>query len=296
MSIQSLFKIVKKHITQKPSNGDIYTKYSSLTREQNISKKWLVLSFDCDTPPDAEAAEEIADRLKQMGITAVFAVPGKSLEGLQYSYKQLVESGFEFINHGYSDHAAFNTEKNEYYGITWYHEMTEEEVRRDIRDAHECIIKILGISPKGFRAPHFGYFQKSRQLEIIYSEIARLGYTYATTTMPEFGLIKGAVFPVSRNLFEFPLTGTFDNPRILLDSWQFLAAPERVFDDDDYIVQFKKMVDFFSNNDLPCILNFYADPSHVINFRGFFECIDYACQSGIEITTYSRIISILKGN
>lgn len=289
-----MYKSIKNIFTRKrniSTEPEIYTKYSVLTQQNNISGSYIILSFDCDTPLDAEAAEKISNHLTNISVPAVFAVPGQILRDMKDIYRKIADSGFEFINHGYLNHAAFDYEKKIYYSITWYHEMDDESVRQDIRNGHDCIVKELGLHPKGFRAPHFGYFQKPEQLEIIYTEIEKLRYAYSSTTMPEKGLLHGAVYPVMNNILEFPVTGTYDNPYTVLDSWQFIAAPDRIFTEQDYIMQFRKMIDFFYNKKLPCILNFYVDPLHVVQFEGFYDCINYALKKNYIFTTYTKLLS-----
>ena len=262
--------------------------YSNLSRRQNITKPYLIISFDCDTPMDVDASREIVPWFKSHGIPAVFAVPGARIEASPSDFSSFAEMGFEFMNHGYLDHAAYDHQKRTYYSITWYHEMQPEEIRQDIISGHRAIVEATGIIPKGFRAPHFGHLDE-KDLATIYPTLISLGYTYASTTMPRSGLAHGAVYEVMPGLFEFPLSGTYDDPRVLLDSWQFLAAPDRIYSGKDYVMQFRKLVDCFAGKNRPCILNLYVDPSHILGFPDFFQCIDYALTRDFMITTYSGI-------
>jgi hypothetical protein len=284
-----------KKIHRQPLTDSSCLYLSESSKRQGIDKLYLILSFDCDTILDALASEKIAENFLYKGIPAVFGVPGQTLEKNTTVYKKIKGMGFEFLNHGYLDHAAYDDDKGRYYSTTWYHQMTEREVRKDIQEGHECIRGLLNINPVGFRAPHFGYYQDHAQLEIIYSEIAGLGYSYASTTMPVVGLKKGPLFPVSYKLYEFPVTGTYDQPAVILDSWQFFEAPDRVYTEKDFTIQFHKLVDYYSGNSLPCILNFYVDPSHVIDRREYFDCLEYASGKGVEFSTYSQILSKIKG-
>jgi peptidoglycan/xylan/chitin deacetylase (PgdA/CDA1 family) len=293
VGMRKAFRKIKNFVAGSPARAAAYLDYSKPLIEYRITEQYLVVSFDCDTPDDARAAGAIAEWFRERGIPAVFAVPGRSIEGAEAAYTSIAKSGFEFLNHGYAEHAAYDVERERYYSITFYDKMAAEQIRQDIIDGDTCIRRYLGLTPLGFRAPHFGSFQKKEQLEIIYTTLSKLGYSYATTTMPEYGLRKGALFQAYNGIIEFPLTGTYDNPHVILDSWQFLAAPQRVYTADDYVNQFRKMVDFFSGRDLPCILNYYVDPIHVIDFEGFFGCVEYALQRGLKAATYSQILSRL---
>ena len=264
---------------------------SSRLLQMKISERYLVVSFDCDTPEDANAARVVVEWLKEKNIPAVFAVPGKRIEEAEPVYRTIGKAGFEFLNHGYLEHAYYDMGSERYTSITFYHEMRKEEIRRDILAGDACVRSCIGVKPRGFRAPHFGNFQKEEQLGIIYKVLGELGYSYSTTTMPAHGLSKGGIFQASDGIVEFPLSGTYDQPELILDSWQFLAAPERIYTSDDYVMQFTKMVDFFSERNLPCILNYYVDPIHVVRFQGFFSCIEYALKRGMKALTYSEILS-----
>ncbi|MEI6218977.1 MAG: polysaccharide deacetylase family protein [bacterium] len=288
--ITSLYNIIER-IRRPLTRRKIFSLSSSLTYANGIKKPYLILSFDCDSPEDAIASKELSVWLmRKKAIPAVFAVPGRRIESSPGTYSEISRAGFEFMNHGYLDHAEFNQALGRYTSTTWYHEMSETAVREDIRRGHDTIRNILGIEAKGFRVPHFGYYQSPEQLEVIYSESERLGYSYASTTMPSHALHNGAAYRAVRGIIEFPLTGTFDRPEELLDSWCYMAAPDRVYTPKEYVLQFCKMVNFFANNGLPCILNYYADPSHVIDSRAYFDCIEYALESGFEATTYARLV------
>ena len=57
----------------------LYRSYSEIARKQGFKKLHLLLSFDCDTPEDIPAAEALFNRLSDLGIQSVFAVPGAQL-------------------------------------------------------------------------------------------------------------------------------------------------------------------------------------------------------------------------
>jgi len=287
-----LIRIIRNRLYQSKDLQKRHSSYSRLTSRQNITRPYLIISFDCDTPQDVAASLEFIPWFIERNIKAVFAVPGTRLEASSADFKNIFQMGFEFMNHGYLEHAAYDNDKKAYYSITWYHEMHPDEILQDILNGHRAVLETTGLSPKGFRAPHFGHLTK-KDLDTVYSTIISLGYTYSTTTVPQLGLDHGAVYEPIPGLFEFPLTGTYDNPNILLDSWQFLAAPKRIYSADDYMVQFRKLVDYYGGRHLPCILNLYVDPCHVLNFPGFFQCLDYAIEKEIAITTYSDILSSL---
>ena len=283
---------VIKNLFNLPSSK-LYMNYSNLCKENGILNKYIILSFDCDTKEDAEAALKIVKWFNNKNLPSVWAVPGRRLEESLDTYKKVLSLGGDFINHGYLDHTSYDIQLARYYSITWYHEMSFAKVREDIIKAHNLMVNLLNVIPKGFRAPHFGYFQSPKQLEIIYNTISELNYTFATTTVPKVGLKRGGFFPVNNKIKEFPVSGTFDKPQVILDSWQFFAAPERKQNENDFLAQFTKTINFFSKNDLPGVLNYYVDPSHVVESEIFYSCLLYSLNNGFEFTSYSKIFSLI---
>jgi hypothetical protein len=59
--------------------GGLFARYGQLARRAGLDRVWLVLSFDCDTPQDADVAEAVHERLMSMGVRPVYAVPGDLL-------------------------------------------------------------------------------------------------------------------------------------------------------------------------------------------------------------------------
>ena len=276
------------------SNRLLFSKLGENLRKLGIDDLYIILSYDCDTPLDSAASVIIKDYLASHGIPAVFAVPGVVIEKNKKTYKSIYDQGFEFINHGYLEHAAYDHIVDSYYSVTWYHKMAEDDVRNDIIKGHNTLWQTLGCASSGFRAPHFGYFQDPAQLEIIYSEINKLNYKFASTTMPSMAIKNGYVYKTAYGLYEFPVTGTYDVPSVILDSWQFFAAPERKYTENDYKIEFKKLLKFYSDNKLPGILNLYADPSHIVDSNTYFDCIEYALQKGAVFITYLDMLNKIK--
>ena len=95
---------------------------------------------------------------------AVYAVPGVLMRKSAEVYRRIADAGGEFINHGYHDHTYFDEARGRYASQFFYDRLPLETVRNDIIEGDRNIRETLGIVPKGFRAPHFGTFQKPAQL------------------------------------------------------------------------------------------------------------------------------------
>jgi len=266
----------------------VFSRYAWLARKQGLKRPYFILSMDCDTELDAEVAVQVHSKLRSLGIQPVYAVCGEILEAAADIYRQISDSGAEFINHGYRIHTRFNRADKTYEGVVFYERLSCEEVAYDIRRGHEAHLSILGKAPSGFRTPHFGTFQNARQLKLLHKTIKGLGYSYSTSTMPLQGLVHGPVRTSNYGIYELAVSGWYDKPDLILDSWSFRYDSNRKLKEDDYIKQFVKMMDFFCAGNHPALLNYYVDPSQVYDWEPFFECMKMAAP--IAAASYKDIL------
>ena len=259
-----------------------------------IAGRKIILSFDCDTEKDFEVVLPLDEWLKRRNIPTVYAVPGELLEkGISY-YRQLSQSGSEFINHGYKSHSYFS--KGNYYSSLFYHELGPEDIRNDILQGHQCIVRLLGTEPQGFRTPHFGAFQNPVQLGLLYSILKELNYTFSSSTVPLKYFTSGIPYTAPHGIIEFPVTGCFDYPLAILDSFSFRFAKGRTFEPEEYAVQFKKTIDCYIQSKKNIVLNYYADPSQVYDFDEFYRSMEYALLNGFEFVTFRSIVSQMQSD
>jgi hypothetical protein len=78
---------------------------------------------------------------------------------------------------GESDHEIGN---HSYHHEPWLHLKSEEEVRQEMTDAHQAILKATGQEPVGFRGPGFSLSAATLRA------LADLGYEYDCSTLPMF--------------------------------------------------------------------------------------------------------------
>jgi hypothetical protein len=260
-------------------------------RAVGIDRPLLWLSFDCDTDADAEAAERIDPWLRARGIRASYAVPGVQLELAAGAYSRLAAVGAEFLNHGYQPHAEWREDR--YHPITFYDQMSADEVLADVRRAHEAVLRVTGRAPLGFRAPHFGSFQAPQQLALLHGEAHRLGYSWCSTTVPEFGLQHGPVVRCG-DMYEFPLSGSLRTPGLILDSWCHLEDRANYKLAPSYAELMKETVDFMVDNGVPGLLSYYADPAHVEGQPPFFEAMEHLAARGVCNVNPGKILSDLR--
>jgi peptidoglycan/xylan/chitin deacetylase (PgdA/CDA1 family) len=284
----SRFKEAPVNVPPDPKSEKeaVFLKYGNLARQQGFDHLYIALSFDCDTPEDIPAAEQVFQWLSKRGLKATFAVPGvQLLEGAQ-TYHRLLSMGADFINHGARPHTEWRNGR--YWSVTFYNEMTPEDVVEDIRRGHEIVQTVLGYTPVGFRAPHFGYFQEEDQRGLIYETLRQLGYRYDTSTLPQFGLNQGPFVDV-RGLYEVPLCGSYADPYVILDSWNYIYSPYYPVAKRDYASLFIETVDRFLALDIPGVLNYYVDPAHVFQSDAFYSAIAHVLDRGLISLQYNDL-------
>lgn len=267
-----------------------WQRYSIQARQQGLDRLYLVLSFDCDTPEDAEAAVLIHGWLSDHGIKATYAVPGRQLEENAMIYQSLAAQGAAFINHGARPHTIW--QGNHYQSSAFYNLMTPDEVVEDIQKGHEIVSRVIGTPPQGFRGPHFGRFQRPEDLDLIYSTITELEYSFATTTVPEFGFRYGPA-RMTGGIVEFPLSGSSKAPISLLDSYTYIhSALDRTVS-DEYGKLLKFTVTQLVEWNVSGLLNIYVDPSHVVRNDGFYEALELITSLKIPSMQYKEVLALL---
>lgn len=256
-----------------------FDRYLAVAREIGLYRPYLFLSFDCDTDLDAEAAEEVHGFLESLGIKATYAVPGAQLLKSPEPYQRLAARGAEFMNHGGRPHAEWR--EDQWVGITFYDGMTPAEAEADIRRGHDIVTEVIGRAPAGFRAPHFGCYQKPEQVALLHRTAASLGYRYCSSTIPSFGLESGPAYE-SHGLIELPCFGSVRNPGTILDSWTYLTDRKHYALGDPYYELMAETVDWFVERQAPVVFTWYADPCHVLNQIPFMRAMEHMAKAGVQ--------------
>ena len=263
----------------------VWRLYDRKSRRMGIDRLYLIFSFDCDTTEDAEAARFLDPWLQERGIQRVYAVPGSQLEKDAEIYSTISLAGAEFINHGYRPHTTWNGER--YISSAFYHRMTAEEIREDIRAGHAAVEKVTGAMPEGFRAPHFGTLQSTPQMRIVIEEIRKMGYRFSTQTLPENGFYHGPIWN-RQGVWEFPLCGSAFSPFVLLDSYGLIFSSQRREVTDEYARRLQATLQYLREKNIAGILNIYADPSHITHNQAFLDVMDGFSRMAIPSLTFKR--------
>lgn len=247
-------------------------RYTELCRACGIDRLYLLLTFDCDTDLDIDVVDDLNRDMARLGIAAGYAVPGAQLEKGAATWRRVAAGGAEFLNHGGRAHAEFRDGR--YWPVTFYDQLEPDAVVADIRLGDRLVREVAGVAPAGFRAPHFGSYQRPDQLHVIYSTVSALGYQYCSTTTPALALSRGPVVAASHGLIELPTMGSYRNPTTLLDSWTYLTDRVHYTLGEEYYELFAETVERMLAERRPGLLTYYADPSHVAGQRPFERALD----------------------
>ncbi|MCX7747159.1 MAG: polysaccharide deacetylase family protein [Clostridia bacterium] len=268
----------------------LFKRYSNLSSDLGIKRLYFILSFDCDTEDDIKVVSKVHERLENMGVLPVYAVPGELLLKGEKEYRRIAESGSEFINHGYREHVFFDNLTNRYKSNFFYNQIPEELIKEDIVNGDNVLSDFLGLKIQGFRVPHFGHYQKNKQLKLIHTILKELGYKYSTSTVPLYGFIYGPIFS-KFGLVEIPVSGMWSNPLRILDSYSFFYSQSKKFK-TSYYYESDSIRTYFEEKGLVGILNYYADPSHIANNDLFFKTIEHLTKVSYSIS-YEKLIEEL---
>lgn len=267
----------------------VFQYYGRLAEAAGIGRLLLFLSFDCDTDEDIAAAAELDPWLRRLGVRATYAVPGRQLEAGMSTWRSLADSGAVFMNHGGLPHAAWET--GGYRSITFYDQMSPDDVVTDIEEGDHHVRRVIGVAPRGFRAPHFGHYQRPDQLRLVHTAARRLGYSYCSTTVPSYALRHGPVVRLD-GLVEIPCFGSWRAPETILDSWTYLADRRRYRLREEYYELFAETVEQMLEQRIPGVLTYYADPSHVIDQPPFHRAIELAVTRDVPSITGDELAAM----
>jgi len=262
-------------------------RHARLARRAGIDRVYLVLSFDCDTADDATVVGALHERLARLGVRPTYAVPGELLRHAADTYVPLAADGGEFLNHGGVEHTYFDYDLDRHASCFFYDQLEPGRVAKDVEDGDRAVQEVLGRRADGFRAPHFGTYQRQDHLRHLHRVLQRLGYRFSTSTVPRFGFRHG---PVSSRfgLPELPVTGVPSSPIEVFDTWAFFAAPDRSHTPADYLREALTLAEMLGELDAG-LINVYGDPIHVHNRPEFFEAVE-AWASVAEPVSYAELL------
>jgi peptidoglycan/xylan/chitin deacetylase (PgdA/CDA1 family) len=286
----SLMRSAQNALIRMAPGPLFWRSYAKNARRAGLEQLYIILSYDCDTPEDAAASTGLYAWLAKHSIPATFAVPGAQLEESRKEYRALHRQGAAFINHGGAPHTEFR--EGRYHSVTFYERIDAETVAADIRLGHEIFKRVLGAAPRGFRAPHFGHFQRPEQLRLIYDTLRELGgYRFSSTTTSAFAQRYGPVVEAD-GLMEIPILGSYHWPLRIFDSYRYISDRVSRKVTDDYARDFFSTVENLIQQGIPALLNYYADPAHVIDNEAYLDALARAQGLGAQFISYEQLLEI----
>ena len=272
-----------------------WRRYVGQAKRLGLNDVFLLLSFDCDTDPDARAAASIHPQLTQRKLQPVYAVPGRILEAHASVFRTICHTGGRFINHGFARHTYFDERLKRFTSCFFYDRLTSKEITQDVVKGHETLQSVLQVTPDGFRTPHFGTFQRTYHLDFLYKRLRGLGYRYSSSTIPLAGFLHGPLYhPRGRaDITEFPVSGHPHRPTAILDSWRYWNASSRSLDFVGFRHDVLTLTELLIRYGGAGIVNLYADPSHLED-EEFPQLMDECVRLGVRPSNYEALLSTLK--
>jgi len=282
-SVSSIISLPKKIINRMPRLFHfVYYKRCASLLSNEKEKKIILFSFDCDNIEDIAALDKIGNFLEENKIIVTFAVPGEILLAGQEKFLKFSQAGHEFIGHGYKKHSKIVEGK--YISTFFYNESDDKEVADDIARGNRMIKNLFGLQPRGFRIPHFGHCQETKEMKRLFRFLKDEDIKYSSSAMPVKGFFKGPLFRSYYSIYEMPLSGGYLGPMYLFDTFSYgFSSTSDASNYKDYLINFKKLIDFYSDK---CVcLNLYSDTSQAAQMPEWFTAVKYAKEHDYKFMT-----------
>lgn len=242
----------------------------------------VALSFDVDFEEDVLALPDLVRFLDYLGLKASFACVGAWVERYPDQHRLLVEAGHEIVNHTqtHPDNEELDPDRH-------FHHLSPNDLRAQIRRADRIIRDILGVSPRGFRAPHFGY----QHTEAVYPLIAELGYEYSSSTIASRCPTLGWPHRTGNRLWEIPVTVCPVHPFSSFDTWHFVRKQPSRHSDGDFTEALGQRLDQAREYDLS--LAFYFDPRDSGPGAPCREALELLAGSDLTVLSFAGLVDRL---
>ena len=258
---------------------------------EKLNSSAFVLSFDCETERDVRVLPRLIQQLGDAGVRASFAVIGALAERFPDPHREIVDAGHEALNHGYSEHTSIS-EDGSYESTFYYNDLTQQKMLDEIVRGARAIETVCGVTPVGFRAPHFGTLKVSAgDIDRLYGALLESGAMYSSSVCDVDALRLGFGRHGPR-LPEFPLASHPDRPLAVLDSWSTVA----VFGDDyvpgSLLNPIERLLRRLAGAAVPRFGSVYLDPAQVVELPEFVECLHLLgeVQSDISVLRYRDLL------
>ena len=251
------------HVAPSLVIGPIDKAFRNAGISWNGRRSCLLLSFDVDFPEDCDALPKVAEVLTEHGVTASFACVGRWVEEFSDEHAAVLSAGHELVNHSYSHPELVNapgrfvSRRSDLNERRW-EDLTLAERQSEISHCQQVVRDTLGVTMRGFRAPHFGNVDPMP----LYPILAAEGFTYSTSMLSPRGRQFG-VPVVEQGVVEIPVTTCPQHPLSSLDTWHgFYARGGWHSDDFGQVLEAQLHRAVRSGG----VTNIYLDPKDVHRF------------------------------
>jgi peptidoglycan-N-acetylglucosamine deacetylase len=218
----------------------------------------FVLSFDVDYKKDVHAIPHVLSVLDSYGLKASFACVGRWVETFPEEHKRIVEEGHEVLNH---THTHPNSDELTHERL---YELSHSQRVMEILKCHKAIKRVLGVTPSGFRTPHFG----NQHAEEIYELIRPLEYDYSSSTIAIRTATHGIPYDAG-GILEIPVSVCPAHPFNVFDSYHSFRARKAHSGAGEFYGLFEQLVrKVTARCGLVCV---YFDPQDVAAYSKEFE-------------------------
>jgi hypothetical protein len=280
------FAQLASHILPGLVNRPIEGAFRDANWSWNGRRSCLLLSFDVDFPEDSDALPRVVERLDASGVLGSFACVGRWVEEYPEGHAAVVAGGHELVNHSYSHPELVNapgrfvSRRSDLNERRW-EDLSLVERADEIARCQQAVADRLGVTMRGFRAPHFGNVDPMP----LYPVLAEQGFVYSTSMLSPRGR-RMALPVVEQGVVEIPVTTCPRHPLSSLDTWHAFYARKGWHQDD-----FAAVLEEQLQRALACggITNIYLDPKDTERFD-FASFLAYAKGLGQDcwIATYSE--------
>lgn len=269
---------IAREVIHKVNPEDFFIQY--MRKQINpFDKATYILTFDFDFESDIDAFPYLLDKLQDHNIQAGFAVIGKFVEKYPDIHKRAVDEGHEIINHTYTHPDNPHWSPNRYFNQLSYQEQKDE-----IYQAHEVFYNILKVESIGFRTPHYG----NLHTESVYDILSELKYKYSSSTAASRVNGFSAPYEHRKGIIEIPTGCSTHFPMAIFDSWNMLRKKNPFIGNDrGFIKEFEETIEILAANNL--FLTHYFDPYDIIKNKKLDNMLKYLKDTDINTTLYKEL-------
>ena len=236
------------------------------------------LSFDVDFKADVEATDGLLSHLDRLGLAASFACVGHWVREYPRQHQAIVAAGHEIINH-----TLTHPDNEEIDPARHFHCLPLPELKEQVVGAHRIIEDELGVRPKGFRTPHFGY----QHTEAVYPLLVELGYAFSSSTIASRTPSFGWPYRVAGGgLWEMPVSVCPRHPFSSFDTWHFVRKQPSRHAPTDLVRALAGLLE----ESRPLPLCFYFDPQDAATGGVCHKALELLAASGKQVGPLGGLI------